>query len=595
MALKRLKTKKSKRQSGRLKHKIEKKVREHNRKMRRETKKNPKKGGKKQKLIQIPNICPFKEEILKDVEESKKRNEEERNRRREAFKQQKKENKFKNLQDLVVDATNREDVHSSTHVDNADEKEYRPSISKEQSLKQYFKEFNKVIQNADVVLEVVDARDPLGTRCNEVERAVRSASGNKRLVLILNKADLVPRENLNNWIRYFRRFGPVTAFKASTQDQTSKLGRRKFNQTKTEKALQGSVCVGAELLMSMLGNYCRNKGIKTSIRVGVVGIPNVGKSSIINSLTRGKTCSVGCTPGITKVMQEVELDSKIKLIDCPGIVFTNAGKESSEAVVLKNVQRVGDVKDPFTIAESVLKRASKQYFCNLYDITEYDSFEEFFAKKAARMGKFLRKGVPDVVAAARSVLNDWNSGKIKYCTQPPETERREDIHVSASIVQSDAREFEVENFEAMESEILNNCFVKSEEVMEVTSNGPVEMKMSLDDTETKKSIHPVVNESEIPNKKKRKIMDTNDTSTVDSVMNLEVHMVYESHYDMYYMSVYGITQFWIASYSFTLQTSEIQWWPRSPVESVVKFSRPQVSNMRTIVPLGNYLPKVIRL
>ncbi|XP_049303994.1 guanine nucleotide-binding protein-like 3 homolog isoform X1 [Bactrocera dorsalis] len=521
MALKRLKTKKSKRLSGRLKHKIEKKVREHNRKIRRETKRNPKTGSKKQKLIQIPNICPFKEDILKEVAESKKRVEEDKMRRRETFKHQKKENKFKSLEDLVLDATTRNEVHTSTQVDNViGEKEYSPAISKEQSLKQYFKEFKKVIQNADVVLEVVDARDPLGTRCNEVERAVRSLSGNKRLVLILNKADLVPRENLNNWIGYFRRFGPVTAFKASTQDQISKLGRRKLKQTKTDKAMQGSVCVGAELLMSMLANYCRNKGIKTSIRVGVVGIPNVGKSSIINSLTRGKTCSVGCTPGVTKVMQEVELDSKIKLIDCPGIVFTNPAKGSSEVAVLKNVQRVGDIKDPFTVAESVLKRASKQYFCKLYDISEYDSFEEFFAKKASRMGKFLRKGVPDVVAAARSVLNDWNSGKIKYCTQPPETEQRDDVHVSAAIVHSDAREFDVDNFDAMEMEILNKCIVKNEEVLEVISSGPVEMKMSFDDIDTKKSADPIVNESQIPNKK-RKLMDANDTSTVDIVMNLE--------------------------------------------------------------------------
>lgn len=134
----------------------------------------------------------------------------------------------------------------------------------------------------------------------EVERAVKAAHGNKRLVLILNKSDLVPRDNLNKWLKYLRKFNPVTAFKASTQDQSSRLGRRKFNSASNENELKGSPCVGADLLMSMLANYCRNKGIKTSIRVGIVGIPNVGKSSIINSLIRGRACNVGCTPGVTR-------------------------------------------------------------------------------------------------------------------------------------------------------------------------------------------------------------------------------------------------------------------------------------------------------
>ncbi|XP_013100027.2 guanine nucleotide-binding protein-like 3 homolog [Stomoxys calcitrans] len=523
MALKRLKTKKSKRITGRLKHKIEKKVRDHNKKIRRAEKKNPKKGSKKQKLIQIPNICPFKEDILKEVEEAKKRQEEERQRRREAFKNEKDQNRFKSLEALADDADMRGTVHSIMHENDvaSEEKQYKGADAKEQSLKQYFKEFKKVLENADVVLEVVDARDPLGTRCVEVERAVKSSPGNKRLVLILNKADLVPKENLNAWLKYFRRLGPVTAFKASTQDQNTKLGRRKFHQMNSEKAMQGSMCVGAELLMSMLGNYCRNKGIKTSIRVGVVGIPNVGKSSIINSLTRGKSCSVGCTPGVTRAMQEVELDSKIKLIDCPGIVFTNSGKSDNMPAVLKNAQRVGDVKDPFTIAESVLKRASKEYFCKLYDITEYESFEEFFAKKAARMGKFLKKGVPDVVAAARSVLNDWNTGKIKYCTQPPEIVENKDIHVSACIVHAEAREFDVDNFEAMETEILNNFDVKKDDVMEITSTGPVEYK-PMDEDKDEDEPNTIIDETESHSKRKKRKLDEGERrEKSDPTMDLE--------------------------------------------------------------------------
>ncbi|EDV48762.1 guanine nucleotide-binding protein-like 3 homolog [Drosophila erecta] len=523
MALKRLKTKKSKRLTGRLKHKIEKKVRDHNKKERRAAKKNPKKGSKKQKLIQIPNICPFKDDILKEVEEAKQRQEAERLARREAFKAEREQNKFKTLESMVEDADMRSTVHGIMHENDAqdqDEKKYKNAVTKEQSLKQYFKEFRKVIENADVVLEVVDARDPLGTRCNEVERAVRGAPGNKRLVLVLNKADLVPRDNLNNWIKYFRRSGPVTAFKASTQDQANRLGRRKLREMKTEKAMQGSVCIGAELLMSMLGNYCRNKGIKTSIRVGVVGIPNVGKSSIINSLTRGRSCMVGSTPGVTKAMQEVELDSKIKLIDCPGIVFTSGGENSH--AVLKNAQRVGDVKDPFTIAESVLKRASKEYFCTMYDITNYDTFEEFFAKKAARMGKFLKKGVPDVVAAARSVLNDWNTGKIKYCTQPPEVQEEQSVHISASIVHSEAREFDVENFESMETEILEHCAVKTDDIMEITSTGPLEIRQPREEAEPADKITAslVIDEKEKPAKGRKRKLDE-EKEKVDPSLLLE--------------------------------------------------------------------------
>ncbi|XP_063218124.1 guanine nucleotide-binding protein-like 3 homolog [Bacillus rossius redtenbacheri] len=445
--------KKSKRISCRTRYKVEKKVREHNRKLRREAKKNPKKS--KKKVVQIPNMCPFKEDILKEVEALKREREEEKARLREEARAQRKREKEQqqsgDLQALVQDAQTKQALHD---VATADAGKVEATSKPDSSVKSYCKEFRKVLEAADVVLEVIDARDPLGTRCKQVEEAVALAGGNKRLVLVLNKSDLVPRDNLQLWLKYLRRRWPTVPFKASTQQQSRRLGRRNMKKAAGSAPVQGSVCVGAELLMSVLANYCRNKGIKTSITVGVVGLPNVGKSSIINSLKRSRACNVGATPGVTKNMQVVQLDSKIKLLDSPGVVFARASSDWDSTVVLKNAVRVGAIVDLITPATAILQRANKEQLMELYDLPNFSTHEEFLAFRARRMGQFKKSGVPNIHAAARSLIEDWNKGKIKYYTVPPEDDS--EVHISAAIVGEAAAEFDVASFEAMETEMLGS-------------------------------------------------------------------------------------------------------------------------------------------
>ncbi|XP_066593562.1 guanine nucleotide-binding protein-like 3 homolog [Prorops nasuta] len=473
--------KKSKRMPANKRYKIEKKVREHNRKLKKEAKKHPK---KKPKIIEVPNQCPFKEDILKEVEVMKKQNEEEKRKQREAARERKREQLAKEgLQGLVSNADNKQSKHEAMNVDSKQEKLKELVTNQENSLKAYYKEFKKVLDAADVILEVVDARDPLGTRCKQVEEAVQAAKGKKKLVIVLNKADLVPRENLDEWLKYLRASLPAVAFKASTQDQAKRLGRRKLGK-KTENMIQSGTCFGAELLLSLLANYCRNSGtVKSSIHVGVVGLPNVGKSSVINSLKRNKACGVGSTPGVTKAMQAVQLDSKIKLLDSPGIVFDGSENSDASSTALKNAIKIQAIRDPITPATAILRRISKQQILELYDIEDFKTPDEFFALKATRMGKYKKGGVPNMVAAARSVLEDWNSGKIRYYTVPPE---QPIVHLSAEIVSQMAKEFDINSFAAEEKMMLDNFEdVKasdgtSQEATMIDSSGPVVSTMEIE-------------------------------------------------------------------------------------------------------------------
>lgn len=289
------------------------------------------------------------------------------------------------------------------------------------SRRAFLKELRKIVDNADVILHVLDARDPAGTRSTAIEEMILSNAG-KKLVYVLNKADLVPRQVLSGWLQYLRQYHPAVPFKCNTQSQKGNLGRTSGKIGKLDdNALLSHQAIGVEELLGLMKNYCRNNGgqAKASISVGVVGMPNVGKSSLINSLTRTRAVNVSSTPGHTKIMQEVILDKNIRLLDSPGVVFADADQGST---VLRNCVNVEEMEDVVSPVEEILNRCPATYLMQLYGIPKFSPQDTigFLALVARSTGKLKKGGIPHTDAAARGILHDWNNGKIKYYCKPPD-------------------------------------------------------------------------------------------------------------------------------------------------------------------------------
>ncbi|XP_026532060.1 guanine nucleotide-binding protein-like 3-like protein [Notechis scutatus] len=405
----------------------------------------------------VPQLSRFKEHVKKELALKQKRVKEMQERQQMA--RQKEISRFRSLEGLQKDALHRQQCFEQKEMD-LKQLAKHALLEKDSSCKAYYKEFRKVIEAADVILEVLDARDPQGCRCPQVEEAVVQAGTSKRLVLVLNKIDLVSKEIVAKWLKYLRNEFPTVAFKSSTQQQSKNLQRSHVPVTRASSDLLGSAaCVGADCLMKMLANYCRNQDVRTTITVGVVGFPNVGKSSLINSLKRSRACNTGATPGITKSLQEVQLDKHIKLLDCPGIVM--ASPTSDAAMILRNCIRIEQLADPVSPVEAILKRCNKQQIMQHFSVPDFQNTMEFLAYLAKRQGKLKKGGMPDHEKAAKTVLNDWMSGKISYFTHPPETHTLP-THISAEIVTEMGKAFD---FEALEQE--------NEKALANLNSGPV--------------------------------------------------------------------------------------------------------------------------
>jgi nuclear GTP-binding protein len=228
--------------------------------------------------------------------------------------------------------------------------------------KRIYGELHKVIDSSDVICEVLDARDPLGTRSYYVEQFVKKNAPHKHIILILNKCDLIPTYATAAWIKTLSKEYPTLAFHASVTNP-----------------------FGKPALFQILRQFDSLHKDKKNISIGFIGYPNVGKSSIINTLKKRNCCKAAPIPGETRVWQYVSLTKRIYLIDCPGVVYE--GDQSETSKVLKSVVRAEKLEDPIEYIQGVLDKAKKEYLQQLYKLENWVDCEDFVSQIAVNYGK----------------------------------------------------------------------------------------------------------------------------------------------------------------------------------------------------------------
>ncbi|KAH6898926.1 P-loop containing nucleoside triphosphate hydrolase protein [Thelonectria olida] len=475
---------KSKRGTTRLRHKIEKASAAKQKKQRKLAKKNPEWRSKLKKDPGIPNLFPYKEKLLQEIEEKRLKKVEDAQKRKELARAAKTgANKDAEVmeeadpeEDLVDMEDNDEDMDEDVDESNpmaaliasaraaaakydqqlADDDEMdedddsdddsdngpEMSVGQATSRKTYDKVFKQVVEQADVVLYVLDARDPEATRSREVERSVMAAaSGGKRLILILNKVDLIPPKILRDWLVYLRRYFPTLPLRASSgASNAHTFNHRDLTVSSTSTAL-----------FKALKSFAASRQLKRAVSVGVIGYPNVGKSSVINALlsrmsgkgaSASKACPAGAEAGVTTSIRSVKIDSKLTLLDSPGVVFPSSSslqtgglvnlKNATEAhahLILLNAVPPKQIDDPIPAVTLLLKRLSSspeltEKLSNVYDIppliqTNGDTTTDFLVQVARKRGRIGRGGIPNINAAAMTVITDWRDGRIQGWVEPP--------------------------------------------------------------------------------------------------------------------------------------------------------------------------------
>lgn len=255
------------------------------------------------------------------------------------------------------------------------------------------------IKLIDVVIELVDARIPKSSRNPDIEELAK----NKKRVLLLNKCDLADDVCTKSWKNYYEDRGYYTALVNARAGQ----GVRAVNDV-VMKACKEKI------------ERDRKRGIlNRPVRAMIVGIPNVGKSTFINSFAKKACTKTGDRPGVTKGKQWIKLNKNIELLDTPGILWP---KFEDQQIGL-NLAFIGSIKDEILqVTElcvkliDVLKEMYPKYLAAYLDYDISDDSYELLKQYAIKRGCKLKGDEPDIEKAAILFLDDYRGGKIGRIT-----------------------------------------------------------------------------------------------------------------------------------------------------------------------------------
>ncbi|MGI6003876.1 MAG: ribosome biogenesis GTPase YlqF [Christensenellales bacterium] len=261
------------------------------------------------------------------------------------------------------------------------------------------------LRRVDAVLILLDARIPASSLNPDIEAMMRD----KKRLILLNKADLADPDTTVQWKRYYKQAGMDVLELTSTRKNA-----RKQVLSAVEAAVKGRVDAMAK------------KGVKKIVRVMVAGVPNVGKSTLINMLAGGAMTRTADRPGVTRGRQWIRMGDYLELLDTPGLLWP----KFDDPVTGMHLAFCGSIRDEITEAWQLccalldeLKEQAPQQLAQRYKLASLaDTGEEILIDISKKRGFLLRGGQVDTERGARVVLDEFRDGRIGRISleKPPE-------------------------------------------------------------------------------------------------------------------------------------------------------------------------------